>query len=139
MKRIIFMSIGMAFLLLLAGCGKQEETAQTKEKIKQEAAATKASLGQLKQEYQEKSNQKLAEYRQKLADLKIKAAQAQGEAKARLEKSAADLQKKTDELQQKLQEMQAATGKAWDDLKSQADDAMNKLQKEYDQATSNKK
>jgi DNA anti-recombination protein RmuC len=144
-KRIVYLCLGLSFLLMLAGCGKQEEPAQSKEKAKQAPGTTlapettKEYMNQQKQEYQDKAAKKMAEYRERLAALKSKAAQAQGELKAKYDKQVDDLQKKTDELQQKLKDMQSAAGKAWEDLKSKTDDAMEKLQKEYDEATSSNK
>ena len=49
---------------MLMGCGKQEEPAQTKEKVKtdmqQKAAAGKEYLDQQKQEYQDKMAKEIA-------------------------------------------------------------------------------
>jgi outer membrane biogenesis lipoprotein LolB len=140
-----FLCLGLAICLVLTGCGKQEEPAQTKKEAtpaeakkesKPGVAATEEYLAQQKQEYQARMAKKLAEFNEKLAGFKEKAAQAQGELKVKLDQEAAELQKETDGMRHKLKELQAAGGKAWVALKAEIDAAMDKLQKSYEAAQS---
>ena len=70
MKRIV-LCIGLAVFLMLMGCGKQEEPAQTKEKVitdvQQKVEAGKEYLAQQKQEYQDKMAKKMAEFQNELS------------------------------------------------------------------------
>jgi CHASE3 domain sensor protein len=144
MRKYVLFAL-MASLVVLLGCGSQEEPAQTKkpvtaQKVKQEtkeaAEALKEYTLQQKEAYQKKLGTKLKEMQQKIADLKARAAKATPEAKAKLQENEAELQKKWDAAQKKFDELQKSSGQAWGELKSGTDAAMNDLEKAYNKAVS---
>jgi CHASE3 domain sensor protein len=135
----------MAGLVVLLGCGNQEEPTKAKKpvsaghvkkEIKGAAEAIKEYTLQQKEEYQKRLEAQLKEMHQKIADLQTKAAKAAPEAKANLQEQANEIQKKWEATEEKLTELEKATGKAWEDLKSGMGAAMDDLQKSYDKASS---
>ncbi len=137
-----------AFLLVSGGCGSQEEPGKGKlpqvtggEQVKQKTGAALESVKiytlQQKEEYQKKISAELDELQKKIDELKSKAQASASEARAKINEEIADLQKKAGDLKKKLSGLGTATGKAWEDLKSEVDKGIDELKKGYEKVRSN--
>ncbi|MDO9533087.1 MAG: hypothetical protein Q7O12_13305 [Deltaproteobacteria bacterium] len=136
-----------AYLLVFGGCGSQEEPGKGKlpqvtgEQVKQKTGAALESVKiytlQQKEEYQKKISAELDELQKKIDELKSKAQAAASEARGKLNEEIADLQKKAGDLKKKLGGLGTATGKAWEDLKSEVDKGIDELKKGYEKVRSN--
>ena len=133
---ILLLTTGVS-LGLWPGCGEKKETEVTSKDVKKEdkeaVETAKAYTQQQKKEYQEQIEAKIKGYDQNLDELKVKAKGVKGEAKAEFNRQMDELRKKKEEASQKLKEMQSATGKAWEDLKSGVETALEDLEKTFKQ------
>ena len=89
-----------------------------------------------KDEYQKQIEAQLKEYDQKLDELEVKARIAKQETKALFNQKIEALREKQRAAHDKLDRLSIATGKAWEDLKSGTDAAMEDLAKAYHDAVS---
>lgn len=135
----------MGCLMVLLGCGSQDDSAKAKQAVtagevkketKQAAEAAKEYTLQQKEEYQKKLEAQLKEMHQKIDEFAAKTAKAATDAKAKLQEQTDALHKKWEATEKKFKEMQKTGGKAWEELKSGTDAALDDLKKSYDDALS---
>jgi len=137
---------GVLLMVLVLGAGTSanvwaaEPGKVSPEDVKKQAgealSAAKEYTMQEKQEYQKLIESQLADLSKKIEDLKAKAVNAKKDAMAALESQIADLKKKQEAAQQKLSELGSVTSKAWGEVKSGLDKAMDELKKAYEGARS---
>jgi len=114
------------------GTSAQDVKKETKEALE----ATKEFTLQQKEDFQKKIQAELDRMQQQIDHLRAKAAQAKTEAQAELNKAIAEPQKRKDAAGKKLQELESASEKAWGNLKSGLNSAMEDLEKSYKRALS---
>jgi TolA-binding protein len=130
---------------LLTACGDENEPATSKpavssEDVKKEVRdASEGSLAYMqhqRDEYQKQIEAQLKKYDQKLDELEVKAGAVKQEAKALLNQQIQALREKQRAAHDELDKLSTATGKAWEDLQSGTDAAMDDLAKAYHEALS---
>jgi chromosome segregation ATPase len=149
MQGVMFVRRLLAIMLLLlvlgdlSGCGEKEQTQSkpatvSKENVKKEAKeaydATKAYSQEQMQAFREQTETRLAEYKKDIDQLQAKAEKLEGDAKAKAEQQLTALRKKRDEVSEKLKELSSPGGKAWEQLKSGIDAAIEDLGNAYKKA-----
>ena len=148
MKRLMYARGLLAIMLLLAlgalpGCGEKEQTQSkpatvSKEDVKKEAKeaydATKAYTQEQVQAFREQTETRLIEYRNKIDQLQAGAEKLGGDAKEKAEQELTALRQKQDEVSEKLKELSSSGGKAWEQLKSGIDAAIEDLDNAYKKA-----
>ena len=132
-------------MVLLVACGEQKEPATnepsvTSEDVKKEAKSavetTTDYLETQKREYQEQVEAQLKAYDQKLDQLQAKAGLLKEEARASLDEQLESLREKQRAAQEEWEKLAASSGKAWEDMKSGMDRAMDDLAAAYHDAAS---
>ena len=148
MKSVMFARRLSAIMLLLAlgalpGCGEKDQSqgkpaTVSKEDVKKQAKeaydTTKAYTQEQMQAFREKTEARLAEYKKEIAELQTKAEKLEGDAKAKAEQQLTPLRQKQDEVSEKLKELSSSSGKAWDQVKSGIDTALEDLGNAYKKA-----
>jgi len=148
MKSGLFVRGLMTILLLLAlgalpGCGKKEQdqskpasvTMEDVNKAAKEAYdATKAYTQEQMQAFREQSETRLIEYKNKIDQLQAEAEKLGGDAKEKAEQELTALRQKQVEVSEKLKELSSSGGKAWEQLKSGIDAAIEDLDNAYKKA-----
>ena len=148
MRSVMFTRGLLAIMLLLTlgafpGCGEKDQTESkpatvSKEDVKKEAKeaydTTKAYTQEQMQAIREQMETKLAEYKKGIDDLQAKAEKLGGDAKAKAEQQLTALRQKRDEVSEKLKELSSSSGKAWEQVKSGIDAAMEDLGNAYKKA-----
>jgi F0F1-type ATP synthase membrane subunit b/b' len=148
MKSVMFAKGILAITLLLAlgaftGCGEKDQSqgkpaTVSKEDVKKETKeaynTTKAYTQEQMQAFREQMETRLAEYEKGIDELQAKAEKLGGDAKAKAEQQLTALRQKRNEVSEKLKELSSASGKAWDQLKSGIDTAMEDLGNAYKKA-----
>ena len=107
-----------------------------KEETREALEVTKDFTLQQKEDFQKKIQTELARMQQQIDRLMARADHAKREAQADLHKVIAEVQKRKDAAGKKLQELESASEKAWENLKSGLNDAMEELEKSYKRALS---
>ena len=143
-----------AFCFFMTACSEQKQTtekaspekakvenlATTPEDIKKEAGdlakTTMAYTEEQKKLYQEKLQEKMAQYNRELMELEAKLTTINAEVKADLAAEMQNLTQKKAEMDIKIRELQAASGEAYKDLKDGLDRAMAEMDNAYDEAMS---
>jgi DNA polymerase III delta prime subunit len=117
---------------------KVENLATTPADIRKEATdlakTTMAYTEEQKEVYQEKIQEKMAEYSEKLKEFETKLVMLNEQAKAEMAEEIEELNRKKAAISVKVQELQTASGEAYADLKEGLDNAMVEMDKAYDQA-----
>ena len=117
---------------------KIENLATTPQDIKKEAKdlakTTMAYTEEQKDLYMEKLKEKMAQYNRNLVEYRAKLAMMNEQAKADLAEEIDNLSSKKVEMESKIRELQAASGEAFEDLKDGLDNAMDEMDKAYEQA-----
>jgi predicted nucleic acid-binding Zn-ribbon protein len=130
---------------LFTACGDENEPATSKPAVssgdvkKEIRDASEGSLAYIRHqrdEYQKQIEAQLKEYDQKLDELEVKAGAVKQEARALLNQQIQALREKQRAAHDELDQLSTATGKAWEDLKSGTDAAMEDLAKAYHEALS---
>ena len=148
MKSGLFVRGLMTILLLLAlgalpGCSEKEQdqskpASVTKEDVNKAAKeaydATKAYTQEQMQAFREQTETRLIEYRNKIDQLQAGAEKLGGDAKEKAEQELTALRQKQDEVSEKLKELSSSGGKAWEQLKSGIDAAIEDLDNAYKKA-----
>ena len=148
MKSGLFLRGLMTILLLqalgaLPGCGEKEKdqskpSSVTKEDVNKAAKeaydATKAYTQEQMQAFREQTETRLIEYRNKIDQLQAEAEKLGGDAKEKAEQELTELRQKQDEVSEKLKELSSSGGKAWEQLKSGIDAAIEDLDNAYKKA-----
>ncbi|MGA8240618.1 MAG: hypothetical protein WB818_08595 [Desulfobacterales bacterium] len=148
MKSVMFVRGLLTIMLLLAlgvlpGCGEKEQTQSkpatvSKEEVKKEVKeaydATKAYTQEQMQAFREQTDTKLTEYNNKIDQLQAEADKLGGDAKTKAEQELTELRQKQDQVSAKLKELSSSSGKAWEQLKSGIDAAMDDLGNAYKKA-----
>jgi len=148
MKSVMLVRGLLAIMLLLAlgvlpGCGEKEQTESksatvSKEDVKKEVKeaydATKAYTQEQMQAFREQTETRLAEYKEEIDQLQVMAEKLEGDAKAKAEQQLMALRQKRDEVSEKLKDLSSSSGKAWEQLKSGIDAAMEDLGNAYKKA-----
>jgi uncharacterized coiled-coil DUF342 family protein len=80
-----------------------------------------------KQEFVDRLNAQLEEWKEDIEQLRLKAADAADDAQAKIHEEIAELKTKWDEGESKRQEMLHAADEKWDDLKEDAEEGWTKL------------
>jgi DNA repair exonuclease SbcCD ATPase subunit len=109
---------------------------ETNKEVKDASEGSLAYLRRQRDEYQKQIEAQLKEYDQKLDELQVKVGAVKQEAKALLNQQIQALREKQHAAHDKLDKLSTATGKAWEDLKSGMDTAMENLAKAYHDAVS---
>ena len=115
-----------------SGVSAQSVKKETKEALK----ATKEFTAQQKEAFQKKIQAELDRMQKQIDHLRAEADHAKTEAQADLNKAIAELQKRKDAAGTKLQELESASEKAWGDVKSGLNAAMEDFEKSYKRALS---
>lgn len=102
------------------GTSAQDVKKETREALE----ATKEFTLQQKEDFQKKIQAELDRMQKQIDHLRAKADHAKTEAQADLDKAIAELQKRKDAAGKKLQELESASEKAWGNLKSGLNTAM---------------
>jgi TolA-binding protein len=148
MKSVMLVRGLLAIVLLLAlgvlaGCGEKEQPQSksatvSKEDVKKEVKeaydATKAYTQEQMQAFLEQTETRLAEYKKEIDQLQVMAEKLEGDAKAKTEQQLTALRQKRDEVSEKLKDLSSSSGKAWEQLKSGIDAAMEDLGNAYKKA-----
>ena len=130
---------------LFTACGDENEPATSKPAVssgdvkKEIRDASEGSLAYIRHqrdEYQKQIEAQLKEYDQKLDGLEVKARTVTQEAKALFHQEIEALRERQRAAHDKLDKLSTATGKAWEDLQSGTDAAMDDLAKAYHEALS---
>ena len=114
------------------GTSAQDVIKETKEVLE----ATKEFTLQQKGDFQKKIQAELDRMQQQIDHLRTKADHAKTEAQVDLNKTIAELQRRKDAAGKELQELESASEKAWGNLKSGLNTAMEDLEKSYKRALS---
>jgi uncharacterized phage infection (PIP) family protein YhgE len=109
---------------------------ETNKEAKDASKGSLAYMRHQRDEYQKQIEAQLKEYDQKLDELEVKAGTVKQEAKALFNQKIEALREKQRAAHDKLDKLSTATGKAWEDLKSGTDAAMEDLAKAYHDAVS---
>ena len=151
MRRIALLIMLTSFfgLAFLVACGDQKEaekskTEVTSEDVKKEAKeameTAKTFAQQQKEEYLQQIEGKMKEFDRDMQELLVKAqfraTDLKEESKAQFDQSMEELRNKKQAAAEKLNELNSASGKAWEDIKSGMDSAMDELSKAFDRARS---
>lgn len=140
--------LGLALVLIVTACGKeekpfqsnQETTPMTADKVKQEgreaALAAAIYMAQEKEQYQKSVEAKLDEFSEKINLLVAKADKIGTDSKARYRDAIEKLNEQTKAAREKLEEIKATSTERWKDLKSGMNDAVEDLKKSYEEAVS---
>ena len=142
MKKFTFMIMIICSLFLVMSCSKETpeelKTDVTTEEVKKEAGealeATEAYLDQKKIEYIKQVEIKVEEVEGKIIALENQLKKETAETKEELNKEIQRLKKKQEELQKKIDELKSSSAKAWEELKTGIDTALDDLEKSYDKA-----
>ncbi len=122
------------------GCSQQSDTGVTSKDVRKEAKealeTTAAYTQQQMEEFQKQVQAELAKYDERIDELQAKAAMLKEEVKAKFDEQIKNLREKRQVVQSKLEQLQASSGKAWEDLKTGMDAAMEDLEKSYQDAVS---
>lgn len=130
---------------LLMACGDQKEPATgeppvtsegAKKEVKGTAETTMGYLEAKKEEYQKHIEAQLEEYDQKLDQLEAKAGTVKQEARALLDQQMQSLREKQRAAHTEWERLTTSSGKAWEDVKSGMDQAMDDLARAYHDAAS---
>jgi F0F1-type ATP synthase membrane subunit b/b' len=138
----------LAIILLLVlcaspGCSEKDQSKSkpatvSKEDVKKQVKGaydtTKTYTQEQMQAFREKMETKLAEYKKGIDDLQAKAEGLGDDAKAKAEEQLTALRQKRDEVSEKLKELSSSSGKAWEQVKSGIDAAMEDLGNAYKKA-----
>lgn len=151
MKRttlLIVLTVFIAMVFLVA-CSRQKEadksqtkvtSADVKKEAKKAMETTKAYTLQQKEEYEKQIKAKLQKINGEIQQLQSKAqsraTELKEKGKAEFAQAMEGLHKKKQAAAEKLNELNSASGKAWEDMKSGMDEAMDELIKAYDRARS---
>ena len=109
---------------------------ETNKEAKDASKGSSAYMRHQRDEYQKQIEAQLKKYDQKLDELEVKAGAVKQEAKALLNQQIQALREKQRAAQDELDKLSTATGKAWEDLKSGTDAAMEDLATAYHEALS---
>ena len=109
---------------------------ETNKEVKDASEGSLTYMRHQRDEYQKQIEAQLKEYDQKLDELEVKARTAKQETKALFNQKIEALREKQRAAHDKLDRLSIATGKAWEDLKSGTDAAMEDLAKAYHDAVS---
>jgi len=132
---MLLMAVG-----ILAGCGDNEQTqskpaAVSKEDVKKQAKeaydTTKVYTQEQMQAFREQTEARLAEYEKDIVQLQAKAQKLEGDAKAKAEQQLTQLRQKRDAVAEKIKELGSSGGKAWEQIKSGAEAALEDLGNTY--------
>ena len=119
-------------VLLLTGCGEQEEPVKSESFVAKEALEKTITFAQQqREEYQKKVEAKLNEFNTQLSALNTAAEDQKKEDQADLNRKIEEARKKQEVVNQKLEELKSATAKAWKDIKPALDAAIDALEKAY--------
>lgn len=138
MNKLVLLVITAFLAMLVLACGKKEEPPQVKQPVtekqvqqqaKEALDTLKAYTEQQKEEYQKKVTDQVAEIQKKMEEMKGQFDKAAPELKARLDKEMAEASENLDSLQKNLGDMKTATGKAWEDMKGNVNQALEAWQK----------
>jgi hypothetical protein len=140
MKKI-FGVCGVILILMFLGCGSSEEPASGKQSSsqpslqkKQPAGISQENLAQQKEQYAKEMSQKLDEFKQKMADLKGKAESFSADAKAKANGEFEKYNQESANIKTDLERLKEASNETWNTIKIEADKALVRLQKAYDDA-----
>jgi len=145
MRSVMFLRGLLAITLLVAlgalpGCGEKDQSESktatvSKEDVKKEAKeaydTTKAYTQEQMQAFREQMETRLAEYKKEIDQLQGKVESLGGDAKAKAEQQLAALRQKQDAVSEKLKELSSSSGKAWEQIKSGLEAAMDDLGNAY--------
>ena len=149
-KAAIIVIIALAFFM--TACSDQKQTAEkatperakvenlatTPEDIKKEARdladTTLSYADQQKLKYLELLKEKQEQYQEKYVELEEKLVKLSEQTKADMAAEMENLNRKKAEMVLKTREIQAASGKAFEDLREGMDRAIDEMDKAYDQA-----
>jgi F0F1-type ATP synthase membrane subunit b/b' len=148
MKSIMFVREVLAIMLMLAlvvlpGCGENEQTQSkpatvSKEDVKKKAKeaydATQAYTHEQIQAFREQTETRLAEYNKEIDQLKAKAEKLKEDAKTKAEQQLTALRQKQDEVSEKLKNLSSSSENAWEQVKLGIDAAMEDLGNAYKKA-----
>jgi DNA repair exonuclease SbcCD ATPase subunit len=109
---------------------------ETNKEAKDASEGSLAYMRHQRDEYQKQIEAQLKGYDQKLDELEVKAGAVKQQAKALLNQQIQALREKQRAAHDELDKLSTATGKAWEDLKSGTDAAMEDLAKAYHEALS---
>ena len=107
---------------------------ETNKEAKDASKGSSAYMRHQRDEYQKQIEAQLKEYDQKLDGLEVKARTVTQEAKALFNQEIEALRERQRAAHDKLDKLSTATGKAWEDLQSGTDAAMDDLAKAYHEA-----
>jgi DNA repair exonuclease SbcCD ATPase subunit len=109
---------------------------ETNKEVKDASEESLAYMQHQRDEYQKQIEAQLKEYDQKLDELEVKARTVKQGTKALFNQKIDALREKQRTAHDELDKLSTATGKAWEDLKSGMDTAMEDLAKAYHDAVS---
>lgn len=149
MKRVMFTKAVLTIMLLasvgaLTGCGDKKQSENkpettTKQDVKNKVGeaydATKTYTQEQMQAFMKQTEARLEEYEKELDKLQAKAKKLEGDAKANAAEQLKALRQKRDEAAKKLKDLSSSGGKAWEQLKSGIDGAMDDLGKSFKKAS----
>lgn len=88
------------------------------------------------EEYRQKLETQLKEWKAKIELLEDKAAKATGETKTDLMRAIGELRQKKEVVKEKMNELQKETGVVWDQMKERVDKAASELKSALDKVVS---
>ena len=116
----------------------EEETAVTSGDVKKEmgeaVSKTVEFSRQEMDEYRDRVQAKIAELEKDIAALKAKVEKKSADVNADMREAIENLEDKTDTLKGKAKKLKTAGAEAWGELKSGIDDAIEDLERAYEQA-----
>ncbi len=134
---IVCMTFVFTLFVLSGGFESRENrvkvaAAETQQESTEPSQAAKTNTDH-KEEYKQKTEQKLAEFGDRLRTFKDRAERAGGKAKTELREAANRLDRKMVVAKQQFEKFKSASGRTWEKAKSQLDAAMRDLERTYDQ------
>lgn len=119
------------------GDDQQEVTVdEVKQEFGEAIDTVKEFTVQQKEEYQKEAKRRLKEIKENLEDIKARADKLKTDSKIELKNEIENLDKKKDEAEAALAELTNKSGKAWNDMKSGLDKALDEMDEAYRKALS---
>ena len=143
MNRLVLALVTVFLAVTVLACGKTEEPPSAKKPVTEKQVqketgeaveSLKAYTEKLKETYQKKVTDHLADMQKKMAELKGKVEKAAPELKSWLQKEIATMQQRVDALEKKLKDVTTASDKAWEELQGGINQALETWQKSYDES-----
>ncbi len=134
--------------LSLAGCGREQQAVaastnaptgdvdRLKEQSKNAITTTKDYLGQQKDRWQKRYEDKLSQFDKQLADLKAKSYATGDKAKSEWGRALAQLEQKKKSAAQKFEQFKNASADKWQKLKTKTETAFADFEKSFKDAVS---